>query len=187
MSTTSVKKADACTPKNLKESKLMEVVEATIRCHLEAVAELERRSLQVWDEKTVARRMSIERQMAEEERCLSRNMTLLEGLYAQLVDGVIERDEYLSMKEHYQSEYLNAKGRYEVLKGEAQNLLCCGPANPMFEACRPFYQVESLTEDLIQALIARITVYDGSRLDIQLVYQDEFLRVADFLEGVTGA
>ena len=184
---TSVKKAGACTPKNLKETKLVEVVEATIHCHLEAVAELERRSLQVWDEKTVARRMSIERQMAEEERRLSRNMTLLEGLYAQLVDGVIERDEYLSMKEHYQAEYLKAKERYDALNREAQDLLRCGPANPMFEACRPFYQVESLTEDLIQALITKITVYDGSRLDIQLVYQDEFLRVASFLEGVTGA
>ena len=47
--------------------------------------------------------------MAEEERRLSRNTTLLEGLYAQLVDGVIERDEYLSMKEHYQSEYLKQR------------------------------------------------------------------------------
>ena len=182
---TSVKKAGACTPKNLKESKLLEVVEATIRCHLDAVAELEQRSLQVWDEKTAVRRTSIERQMAEEERRLSRNMTLLEGLYAQLVDGVIERDEYLSMKEHYQSEYLKAKERYDALKGEAQDLLHCGPANPMFEACRPFYHAKMLTEDLIQALIARITVYDNDRLDIELVYQDEFLKVASFLEGVT--
>ncbi len=184
---TSVKKAGACTPKNLKESKLVEVVVDTIRCHLDAVAELEQRILQVWDEKTYVRRTSIERQMAEEERCLSRNMALLEGLYAQLVDGVIERGEYLSMKEHYQSEYLKAKERYDALNGEAQDLLRCGPANPMFETCRPFYQVESLTEDLIQALIARITVYDNGRLDIELVYQDEFLKVASFLEGVTGA
>ena len=73
------------------------------------MAELEQRSLQVWDKKAVAWRMSIERQMAEEERRLSRNTTLLEGLYAQLVDGVIERDEYLSMKEHYQSEYLKQR------------------------------------------------------------------------------
>ena len=182
---TSVKKAGACTPKNLKESKLLEVVEATIRCHLDAVAELEQRSLQVWDEKTAVWRTSIERQMAEEERRLSRNMTLLEGLYAQLVDGVIERDEYLSMKEHYQSEYIKAKERYDAMKGEAQDLLHCGPANPMFEACRPFYHAKMLTEDLIQALIARITVYDNDRLDIELVYQDEFLKVASFLEGVT--
>ena len=182
---TSVKKAGACTPKNLKESKLLEVVEATIRCHLDAVAELEQRSLQVWDEKTAVWRTSIERQMAEEERRLSRNMTLLEGLYAQLVDGVIERDEYLSMEEHYQSEYIKAKERYDALKGEAQDLLHCGPANPMFEACRPFYHAKMLTEDLIQALIARITVYDNDCLDIELVYQDEFLKVASFLEGVT--
>lgn len=119
---TSVKKAGACTPKNLKESKLLEVLESTIRCHLDAVAELEQKVLQVWDEKTAARRMSLERQMAEEERYLSRNMTLLEGLYAQLVEGVIEREEYLSMKEHYQAEYLKAKERYDALNGEAREL-----------------------------------------------------------------
>lgn len=111
----------------------------------------------------------------------------MEGLYAQLVEGVIEREEYLSMKEHYQAEYLKAKERYDALNGEARELLDCGPANPMFAACRPFYQSETLTEDLIQALITKITVYDGNRLDIQLVYQDEFLKVASFLEGVTGA
>ena len=184
---TSVKKAGACTPKNLKETKLLEVVEATIRCHLDAVAELEQRTLQVWNEKTAARRVAIDRQMAEEERRLSRNMTLLEGLYAQLVEGVIDRDEYLSMKEHYQKEYLKTKERYDALNNEAQDLLRCGPANPMFEACRPFYQAEMLTEDLLQALIARITVYDNDRLDIELVYRDEFLKVASFLEEVTVA
>lgn len=57
----------------------------------------------------------------------------------------------------------------------------------MFEACRPFYQAEMLTEDLLQALIARITVYDNDRLDIELVYRDEFLKVASFLEEVTVA
>lgn len=184
---TSVKKAGACTPKNLKETKLTDIVEATIRCHLDAVAELEQRTHQAWDEKTAARRMTIDRQMAEEERRLSRNMTLLEGLYAQLVEGVIERDEYLSMKEHYQKEYLKTKERYDALNNEAQDLLRCGPANPMFEACRPFYQAEMLTEDLLQALIARITVYDNDRLDIELVYRDEFLKVASFLEEVTVA
>ena len=131
---TSVKKAGACTPKNLKETKLADIVEAAIRCHLDAVAELEQRTLQVWDEKTAARRVAIDRQMAEEERRLSRSMTLLEGLYAQLVEGVIDRDEYLSMKEHYQKEYLKTKERYDALNNEAQDLLRCGPANPMFEA-----------------------------------------------------
>lgn len=83
--------------------------------------------------------------------------------------------------------YSKAKERYDALSREAQDIMNCGPANPMFEGCRPFYHVETLTEDLIQTLVARITVYDGSRLDIQLAYQDEFLRVASFLEGVAGA
>ena len=82
---------------------------------------------------------------------------------------------------------MKAKERSDSLNKEAQDLLHCGPANPMFEACRPFYQAEALTEDLLQTLIARITVYDCNRLDIKLTYQDEFQRVASFLEGVMGA
>jgi len=111
-------------------------------------------------------------------------MTLLEGLYARLVEGIIERDEYLSMKEHYQAEYQETKERYDALKKQEQDILRCGPANPMFDACRPLYQSEELTEELIRALIEKITVHDNSRLDIKLVYQDEFLMVARFLEGV---
>ena len=184
---TSIRMAGGCSPKNLLEKTLLEIVEDTLRCHLAAVAELEQQVTQVWDEKTSAQRASVARQMAEEERRLSRSMTLLEGLYARLVEGIIDRNEYLAMKEHYQTEYQETKVRYDALKQQEQDILRCGPANPMFDACRPHYQTEKLTEELIHTLIKRITVHDNSRLDIKLIYQDEFLMVARFLEGVLKA
>ncbi len=181
---TTIKKAGGCSPKNLMEKDLLEIVSDTLRSHLDAVAELEQRVAAVWDEKTSDKRAEISRQISEEERKLSRNAALLEGLYERLAEGIISRDEYISMKEHYQQQYQKAKETCDALKEQERGILRCGPANPMFEICRPLYQASALSEELICALIARIEVHDRNRLDIKLVYQDEFLMVARFVEEV---
>lgn len=56
-----------------------------------------------------------------------------------------------------------------------------GPDNPMFAVCRN-YQGAELSEELIHTLIASIKVYDNDRLEIKLVYQDEFLELSRFWE-----
>lgn len=175
----------ACTPKNLKEQKLLDVVRDTIRSHLNAVAELDRRVSEIWEEKTAAIRADVSRKIAEVEHQLSRTMTLMEGLYQRLVDGIITRDEYFELKKHYQDQYCETKEHHQALKSREDEILRCGPGNSMFSVCRPQYEVSELSEELVHALIARIDVHDSNRLDIKLVYQDEFLAVARFLEGVT--
>lgn len=175
----------ACTPKNLKEQKLLDVVRDTIRSHLNAVSELDRRVSEIWEEKTAAIRADVSRKIAEVEHQLSRTMTLMEGLYQRLVDGIITRDEYFELKKHYQDQYCETKEHHQALKSREDEILRCGPGNSMFSVCRPQYEVSELSEELVHALIARIDVHDSNRLDIKLVYQDEFLAVARFLEGVT--
>lgn len=181
---TTVKAKGACTPKNLKEQKLLDVIWDTIRSHLDAVAELDHCVTEIWDEKTVSMRAVLSCETAETEQQLSRTMTLLEGLYQRLVDGIITRNEYFELKNHYQEQYRETKERHQQLKAREQELLRYGPSNSMFSVCRPQYEVNELSEELIHALVARIDVHDSNRLDIQLIYQDEFLVVTRFLEGV---
>lgn len=181
---TTLKMKGACTPKNLMEQTLVGVVLDTIRCHVDAVSELDHRVSEIWDEKTMTMRAALSRQAAEEERKLSRSAVLLEGLYQRLVDGIITKQEYSELKNYYQAQYREAEARHQSIKDQEQMLLRCGPENPMFSACRNHYEIESLTEDLVHSLVDRIEVYDSNRLDIKLVYQDEFLTVAHFLEGV---
>lgn len=182
---TTLKMKGACTPKNLMEQTLVGVVLDTIQCHLDAVSELDHRVSEIWDEKTKAMRTALSRQAAEEEGKLSRNAVLLEGLYQRLVDGIITRDEYVELKNYYQAQYREAEAQYQSIKGREQELLRCGPNNAMFSACHHQHKIEDLTEELVHSLIDRIEVHDSNRLDIKLVYQDEFLAVTRFLEGVT--
>ena len=57
-----------------------------------------------------------------------------------------------------------------------------GPQNSTFVVCRNYQETE-LSEELIHALIASIDVYNDSRMEIKLVYQDEFAEMSRFWEG----
>lgn len=181
----SLQKAKECTPKNLMERELLAVVSDTIHSHMDAVAALEVCISAVWETKTAESRKSLNREREEAEQELSRCTAFLDGLYPNLVSGVISRQEYASLKERYLARSSAAEARLEELKVKQRELMRYSPANPMFEAHRMLRGATELSEDLIHTLIARIEVHDDNRLNIKLVYQDEFLALTRFVEGAS--
>lgn len=180
--TTYIKMPSACTPKNLKEFTMLEIVRVQIEQHLTAVAELEERVLQEYAAVYAQKRTGIDRQIQQARQARFRSKVLLDGLYQQLNDGLISRDEYTSMKSHYREQCAGYDREISELEEESRSLERYGPQNPMFVVCRRYHDVE-LSEELIHDLIASIKVYDDSRLEIELVYQDEFLELSRFWEG----
>lgn len=183
---TSQKLPGACTPKNLMESELLAVVSGTIRQHLDTIAALEKRVSEECASASDEKRRTVDRQIAQVKQEQSRSQNLLDGLYQHLVDGMLTREEYLSMKGHYQERCDDAALRLADLNDQLQQLERYSPSNPMFAVCRTLRNVEGLTDELIHLLVARIEVHDGNRLDIKLVYQDEVEALLRFLrEGGT--
>lgn len=181
----SLQKAMSCTPKNLMEKELLAAVANTLRSHMDAVAALEVCIAAVWEEKTADRRNTLNQEAAAAEQELARCKMLLDGLYPNLVNGMISRQEYTSLKERYLVRRDKAAAHWEELNARRRELERYSPANPMFEAHRMLRGAEELSERLIHDLIARIEVHDSNRLDIKLVYQDEFLMLTRFVEGVS--
>ena len=183
---TSQKLPGACSPKNLMESELMAVVSSAIRQQLDTIAALEERVSKEYASASSEKRRTLDRQIAQVKQDQSRSQTLLDGLYQNLVDGMLTREEYLSMKGHYQKRFDDATLRLADLNAQLQQLERYGPSNPMFAVCRTLRNTEGLTEELIHLLVSRIEVHDGNRLDIKLVYQDEVEALLRFLrEGGT--
>ena len=121
--------------------------------------------------------------MKQEQSC---SQNLLEGLYQNLVEGLLTREEYPSMKAHYQKRYDDATRRLEDLNTQLQQLERYSPSNPMFAVCRTLRDTEGLSEELIHRMIARIEVHDENCLDIKMFYQDEVEALLRFLrEGGT--
>ncbi|ANU55388.1 recombinase family protein [Acutalibacter muris] len=180
--TTHIKMPSACTPKNLKESALLEVVRVQIEQHLTAVARLEEMVLRECAAVSAKKHIDIDRRIQQAQQAQSRSKKLLEGLYQNLAEGVISREEYASMKAHYREQCAGFDRQMAELETERRSLERYGPQNPMFKVCRD-YQGAELSEELIHALIAGIDVYDDSRLELKLVYQDEFAEVSRFWKG----
>lgn len=180
--TTYVKMPSACTPKNLKESSLLEVVHVQIQQHLTAVACLEEMVLREYAALSAKENADINRKIQQARQSQSRSKKLLEGLYQNLAEGTISRDEYASMKAHYREQFVEFGKRVAELENERRSLESYGPQNPMFAVCRK-YQGSELSEELIHDLIAGINVYEDNRLDIKLVYQDDFAEMSRFWEG----
>lgn len=119
--------------------------------------------------------------MQQVRQAQSHSKKLLDGLYQDLTENLISRDEYTSMKAHYREQCAEYGRQADKLEGEKRSLERYGPDNPMFAVCRN-YQGAELSEELIHTLIASIKVYDNDRLEIKLVYQDEFLELSRFWE-----
>ena len=173
-------KSGACTPKNLPEKELLAVVADTVRKHMDAVTELERRVGAMWTERTTAKRRAVKAEITAAERELSRCRSLHDGLYQRLVEGVITRQEYTALKDRYQKRFDEITGQLERLKARCAELDRCGPDNPIFAAYRTLQSADTLTEELIHTVISRIEVHEDNRMDITLTYQDDFLMLSHF-------
>ena len=180
--TTYVKMPSACTPKNLKETALLEVVRVQIEQHLAAVARLEECVLREYAAVSAEKYSAIDRQIQQARQARSRSKKLLEGLYQNLAESIISREEYTSMKAHYREQCARFDRQMAELDAERRSVERYGPQNPMFEVCKR-YQGADLSEELVHALIASIEVYDDNRLEIKLVYQDEFAEISRFWKG----
>lgn len=183
---TSQKLPDACTPKNLMETELLAVVSGAIRQHMDTITALEKRVSAEYAAISKEKKRTIDRQIAQVKQEQSRSQNLLEGLYQNLVEGLLTREEYPSMKAHYQKRYDDATRRLEDLNTQLQQLERYSPSNPMFAVCRTLRDTEGLSEELIHRMIARIEVHDENCLDIKMFYQDEVEALLRFLrEGGT--
>lgn len=182
---TSVQSSSACTPKNLKESELLATVTDTVRCHLAAVAELEERIGREWDARASGERREITQHIQAAEQELSRSKARMDGLYQSLVSGILNRDEYLTMKQRYSAQCGEITKRLDGWKQRLRDFERCGPSNSIFAVCRAYQNSGELTEELTHALIKRIDVHDHGRIEIELAYQDELQQLARFWEGAT--
>lgn len=157
----------------------------TAKAHIDVVTDLEKRVRAIWEAGAADKKHTLKLQIAAAERELTRSQTLYDGLYQSLVDGIVTRYKFISMKENYRKLCEECEEKLNALKQEWKELERYSPVNPMFTEVQKFQSTEGLSEELIHALIKRIEVSDNSELSITFNYQDEFEALALFAKGAT--
>ena len=96
-------------------------------------------------------------------------------LYEDYVDGVLDAEEYGFAKKAYQDEGERLNLQLEDLVAEKKAYEdAMSPKNLWITLMRSVRNMEKLSQELVDAAIDRINVYEGNRIEVVLKYQDVF-------------
>ncbi len=109
--------------------------------------------------------------------------TLRERLMRDLLAGVLSKEDHDRMKQRYAQEDKELEKRImQLQKEQRREKKLLTTQNPWLTAFQKHTGRVKLTEDLVRALVERITVYANNRIEIQFKYRDERAILLDELQ-----
>lgn len=172
----------ACPKKYLHETKLKEILWAALRREIELCADTQKLvDKYAHSAITVHESDGLERQITAAERKLSRSKSLFDSLYQNYVDRLMDEREYTELRNQYRAEMEQAQAEIVNLERQQTEQKRQTSDNPWLKTFGQFRGQMELTDELAHALIQRVEVYSGNRVEIKLRYQDEYQELARLL------
>ena len=117
------------------------------------------------------------------KKALIRYHALYDSLYQNYVDKLMTEQEYMTLKRRYKAEAEEAERLIEALTCQQATEAAHTPENPFLAAFGSFWDADTLTREMAQALIQRVYVDGGSNIEIVFRYRDEYKELCTYLEG----
>ena len=121
---------------------------------------------------------------ALEKRIKASNRSRIE-LFEQLNDGVISTEQYKTRRDHLSRQIQELEAQNRQLTEQMRELLGNATENGFVWLFRPCEQVESLTQEIVDALIRSIRIYRADQIEIQWKYLDDYKKCLDLLKDQT--
>lgn len=109
----------------------------------------------------------------------------LQDLYEKLIDGAIDKETYLSHKASNQSKMQELSEQMERLEKSSQAATEQGGA--FIEKYREYTELETLTAEVANDVVKRVTVYKDGGIEIELTLRDELEKLLACIEAVDAA
>jgi hypothetical protein len=173
----------ACTAKTIREADLKAAVFAYISREIALavdmhgmVAELQRRT------DHPRRNDSMDKRIGALQSKLTQNRRFRGSLREDYRDGLLSEQDYMTMKADYDEERDSLSRELDALKSEkARQEKTLSPDNKWIAALRSFETEQELSAEMVSALVERIEVYDGARLEITLKHRDELQALLEYV------
>lgn len=173
----------SCPNKNIQEDKLTEIVKAAIRRQVALAADMNAVIQDISNSPAFCREVEQTRsRIVNAKRTLKRCQSLYDSLYQNYVEGLMNEDEYISLREHYKQQAEDAQRLISDLELEEQNGRQYTPENLFLQAFAQFQSCDELTRDMLTALIERVYIDEHDGVEIIFKYRDEYQALCDFIE-----
>lgn len=110
------------------------------------------------------------------------------GLYENYVEGILNEEEYAFAKQTYEEQY-EALSRLldEAVERRERFLQSISPENKWLTMMRGVSKETKLTQELVDAIIKRVLVYDKDHIEVELNYNDVFEAMCECVEQMKEA
>lgn len=126
---------------------------------------------------------ALKREASAAAQELKRARTLYDGLYpVYAVDRALTEQEYTRMRQEYRTRMEQAEKELESINGKIKERTRQMEENQWLKACSGFNGETGITEEMAHALLLRVEIGTDNSVSISLRWQDEYRKLAEFLE-----
>lgn len=108
-------------------------------------------------------------------------------LYEDYTDGIIDEEEYLYMKESYEREYEQLDRQLTAFIRKRDDYAeAFSSENKWIRMMKDVRNVRKLSKDVVDAIIEKVSVYEGGEIEIIMKYQDIFDLTENYIREISG-
>lgn len=172
-----------CSKHSIRENVLDETVLATVQRQIEVILEMEKAMSEIdalsWETSEVAK---IEAGIRYQDQIIEKNNALRLGIYEDLHDGILTKDEFLSMKEEFTARIDEAQGiiaQLNVDKGNIQHGM--SQQQGWLAQFKQYRNITEISRLVVVNLIERVNIYEGAEIEVVFRQADQFESIMNFL------
>lgn len=174
-----------CSWHRISENDLMGAVLGAVNLHIQKVLDVQEALKQI--ENAPSRQLMIQKylerlSMKEEERKKAERLKI--GIYEDLKDGLLDKEEYQKLKAEFDSRIAEADAAVKELKRQITELEGSRSANaPWMSYFQQFGRLEQLTRWAAAIIINKILVYEDNRIKITFNFEADLNRIQEILSA----
>ena len=173
-----------CTSDGILQADIHEMVVTLIRTYAAYAVSLEHLLL-LQKERIQAEKKQARRELAVLQSRRNQLEKSLQDLYEKLIDGTIDKETYLSNKASNQAQMQELTEKMVCLEKSSQTTTEQGGA--FIEKYKEYTELETLTAEIANDVVKRVTVYKDGGIAIELALRDELEALLTCLETVDAA
>ena len=173
----------SCNWHRISEDALMEAVLGAVNLHIQKVLDMQEALKQI--ESAPPRQLMVQKYaerlaMKEKERKKAERLKI--GIYEDLKDGLLDKEEYRKLKAEFDSRIAEADSAVKELQRQITSLEGSRSANtPWMDYFQQFGRLEHLTRWAAAIIINKILIYENSRIKITFNFEADLDRIQEII------
>lgn len=175
-----------CSNHHINQSVILETIEGVIKQQVRMALDMERLIADIKTSPELPGHLSYSEKKLAEIRAKRNNMEAkIEQLLLDLTERIIDRQEYVKMKEKYSARYEELLSEESRLFGEIKKLdMALASSSKWIQALKQYHKVPVIDRAIVELLIDRIYITENRDIKVILNYADPYKELRDHLREI---